>query len=730
MGAVTPLYRRLLLRAICALPVSVLLALGLGVSTAGAVLVPSMTSPQWSVMPMLVAGGSGSGVQGQILDHGGDPLGATHIYEIYWDPTSPPNDWPINYPQSTKLLTAQFLNDAANDSHTLDNPFSLDTQYDTAGGNEAGNTAGTAPGYEMQFEGAYTDQIDQYPTQGQPGDCTDPNTTSYKTNVCLTDAQIRAELQSYIAQYALPTGPGNVYLVMTPPDVTTCLDATSTECSDVTNRTQTSPTQAQTVQSGGVTGYCGYHSVIGSGASEVLYGQVPWPYPNIPNADTLGPNTAVNTAVPYTKVCQTDGATPVSLPNGIQPQPALTNGGGVEVDFGDVLINVITHELNGIITDPNFNGFYDGSGLEAPDKCEAVGQPELGGDPAAWFVWAGLTPGPVTLPYIGSDNLVYNTYNVTFSDGDVYYLHSEFNAAQNLLPTGYGGQCDPSAQLTPRFAAPTQVDPNQLVGFDPSPTIATMTIRTYEWNFGDGSTPAVVTCPVPSIPQCDPSVFHAFTTPGDYTVTLSVTDGGFNNASTTQTIDVLGARPGGGGSGSGSGSSSSSTSTSSTAAATSSAAPASSGTTAVTSTATSTTAAATPAAVPPSAPIVPPKVNQAITASSVSKALKSGLVVHYSVTEKVVGHFQVLLDARTAKQLGIKSPVVKGVKVDGLSNPIEIGTALLETTKPGSSGIAITFSKAAAAKLKHARTLTLTVRLVAENIAGQQVVVTTTIKLH
>ena len=95
--------------------------------------------------------------------------------------------------------------------------------------------------------------------------------------MCLTDAQIQLALQTYISKYNLPTGPGNVYLMMTPPDVTTCLDASATQCSDVPNRA-TSPTMnGQDV----VGGYCGYHSVIGSGSNEVVYGQIPWPYPKL-----------------------------------------------------------------------------------------------------------------------------------------------------------------------------------------------------------------------------------------------------------------------------------------------------------------------------------------------------------------------------------------------------------------------------------------------------------------
>jgi hypothetical protein len=105
------------------------------------------------------------------------------------------------------------------------------------------------------------------------------------------------------------------------------------------------------------------------------------------------------------------------------------------------------------------------------------------------------------------------------------------------------------------------------------------------------------------------------------------------------------------------------------------------------------------------------------------------VAVNYTVSQRVAGHFTVLLDAKTAKKLKLTSPVVKGVTVAGLSNPIQLGSALLETTKGGSSTIHITFSKTAAAKLKNAKTVSVTVRLVASNVSGQQVVVMTTGKL-
>ncbi len=724
MGAVTLLGRGALRRTLCALPISLALALAVAVwaSPAKAVLLPNpevnpSNVPQWSIDPMMVASVSGgSAAQAQLSDHGGPVLGATTVYLIYWDPSplDPPQQWPITYPHSTKLLLATFLEDLASASNSLEDPLSLDSQY-VSGGVSAGNAAGTPGGVEVAYGGSYTDQYTPYPASG----CTDPDVT-YRTDYCLTDAQIQQQLSIYVHGNNLPTGPGNVYLFLTPPDVTTCLDGTSSMCSDVPNRAGSPTLTGQDINGA----YCGYHSVIGSGSNEIVYGQIPFPVPKVPNYDALGGFTAgnppvftayVDASAPFLKDCQPDefGAD-VNLPNqpaGQALQPLLSNDGAIEADFSDVIDNTISHVLNGIITDPNLNGYYDSSGLEAPDKCEATGIPP-GGDPGAWWLNPNSNPSELTLPFgVDQDPLWLNAYNIVLGDNDQYYLQAEFNQAEGLPPATYG-DCVPEAELTPRFPVPASALPNQMIGFDSSSTNATMGVRQYVWNFGDGSPTAVITCLVQTPPICNPSTYHAFTTPGTYNVSLTVTDGGGYTATATNSVKILGAVPAGGGSGSGS-----------------SGATSSSTTTTTTSATTTTTTTAAPAA--PAVPaIVPPKATQAVVATSVSKALKSGLVVHYSVTQQVAGHFEVLLDARTAKHLGIKGPVVKGVKIDGLANPVEIGTALLETTKAGKDGIAITFSKTAAAKLRHTKALTLTVRLVAHNIVGQQVVVTTTVNLH
>ena len=140
----------------------------------------------------------------------------------------------------------------------------------------------------------------------------------------------------------------------------------------------------------------------------------------------------------------------------------ISNGGAVEVDFGDVLVNQMDHVLQGIITDPNLNGWYDSAGQEGPDKCEAMGGAAPGSDASAWFIEAGTTPTVLSLPYgVQSDLHFYDIYNTLFSSGDKFYLQSSWDAAQNDPGLGgqQQGQCVPYVQLTPNFPAPAKVDP-------------------------------------------------------------------------------------------------------------------------------------------------------------------------------------------------------------------------------------------------------------------------------
>ena len=264
---------------------------------------------------------------------------------------------------------------------------------------------------------------------------------------------------------------------------------------------------------------------------------------------------SVDQTVPFTKDCQTDTLDRCeSCPNGrASAEPDLENGGAFEVDFGDVLINEITHVLNGIITDPNLNGFYDAG------RPRGAGQVP-GGRPAR----AGRRPrprgsSPRLRPHARSrcpttwarTPTLLNTYDITFSDAHQYYTAQQSSTPRRGMPPDYYGQCVPYAQLTPRFPIPAQVDPNQLVGFDPSTTIATHGgpgVRA-----GTSATAAhtaVVTCPTEKPGDLQPEHLPRLHHPRHVHRDADRHRQRRQRASASRrTFKVLGAAPAGGGSG-------------------------------------------------------------------------------------------------------------------------------------------------------------------------------------
>src|SRR6185437_1534152 len=86
--------------------------------------------------------------------------------------------------------------------------------------------------------------------------------------ICLTDQQIREELQHIISLGGLPGATGTpVYYVLTPPGVTVCTESgAGGNCS---NSTTSSPTPPNVI--------CGYHSAIGpTSGNPIVYAVQPW----------------------------------------------------------------------------------------------------------------------------------------------------------------------------------------------------------------------------------------------------------------------------------------------------------------------------------------------------------------------------------------------------------------------------------------------------------------------
>jgi hypothetical protein len=138
------------------------------------------------------------------------------------------------------------------------------------------------------------------------------------TEVCLSDTDVRAELQTYIAQHGLPRGMGTIYYILTPPGVAVCLDGggPTGRCSDFAGtikEVETAETKKEepTSYKSFKKSFCSYHGAIGNGdATTILYGAIPW------SAGGLGDNhfTAHDKAPGYD--CQDGGFEPSKQPNG------------------------------------------------------------------------------------------------------------------------------------------------------------------------------------------------------------------------------------------------------------------------------------------------------------------------------------------------------------------------------------------------------------------------------
>jgi hypothetical protein len=217
-----------------------------------------------------------------LVYHNGPVMRTNAVYAIYWVP----NGFTVsaNY---ASVLNGFFQNVAA-DNGKQSNVYWSDTQYyDTTG----------AIASSSSYAASVVD-TNAFPASG----CSDPYTA-----VCLTDSQLRTEIDGVVSANGWPRGTGSVYFIFTPRNVGSCYGSS---CA--------------------FTYFCAYHSWFGSGSSVTLYANMPyaaW----VPSACGSGQS-----------------------PNG---------------DDADSTINVTSHEHNESITDPLGSAWYDRRGYENGDKC-------------------------------------------------------------------------------------------------------------------------------------------------------------------------------------------------------------------------------------------------------------------------------------------------------------------------------------------------------------------------
>jgi PKD repeat protein len=228
---------------------------------------------------------------------------------------------------------------------------------------------------------------------------------------------------------------------------------------------------------------CAYHANVHvTGGADLVYAAVP-----------------LLTAV---KDCQADGTGPLQDPNGLA---------------ADVAVDNLSHEFNESITNPDGDAWYDdGSQNEEADFCAqyaATRDPVAGTDPHAYAPTLGTAP----------DGSLYDQLIA----GHEYYTQSAWSNGQadcELTP----GAGTLSAELT----GPATTRPGLQTLFGATALSATFGVTSTTWSFGDGAG-AFARSGLISRP-------HAFSSPGTYTVTVTLVDGAGNVKTVSRPIVVLG----------------------------------------------------------------------------------------------------------------------------------------------------------------------------------------------
>jgi hypothetical protein len=240
------------------------------------------------------------GTSNNLQYNGGPVMHSDANYAIYWEPSG------YSTSSTYKSIINGYFGNVAAASGATNNNYSVATQYSDTAGKIA---------YSASNGGSAVD-TDPYPSIG----C-----LSTSGGPCISDAQLQTEVQKVVAAHGWPKGMNAMYFVYFPPNVTTCTDITSTECSG--------------------TVYCAYHSSLGSGSGTILYANMP--YDGVSGCESgQAPNG--NTAA-------------------------------------DSELNVTSHENIEAITDPLGTAWYDSSGQEIGDKCNFTFGSPLGGAPGAEY---------------------------------------------------------------------------------------------------------------------------------------------------------------------------------------------------------------------------------------------------------------------------------------------------------------------------------------------------------
>jgi hypothetical protein len=250
------------------------------------------------ILPRLGAPELATGQNIPVVYHGGPVMRHVTVHTVFWAPPGYHFDGsPGAGAPGYEAMVKQFFSDVAHDSAAPTGIFSTLTQYHDGAGVGA-STVHYDPAVDA------VDLTAPYPAQSKQ--CASPSSVA----TCVTDQQIQTALDRLIAASAPSArGLGNLWFVLLPPDVDSCLNAGA--CA--TNA------------------FAGYHSLFDLGHGPTVYAPIP------------------------------DPLVELTPPPGSDPQ------GNPEAES---TLDTMAHEYEESVTDPYGTAWMDPNGLETGDKCE------------------------------------------------------------------------------------------------------------------------------------------------------------------------------------------------------------------------------------------------------------------------------------------------------------------------------------------------------------------------
>lgn len=179
------------------------------------------------------------------LTYQGGPVmvGGTHVIPIFWQPTHLQSGATAAIDPQYNTLIRRFFTDFGGHAS-----YNIVTQYF--------QTTGGPTRYIVNSSGLLKAVLVTAAYPAATGPCASNGITN-----CITDSQMRTEVQNVITVNGLPKGLGTYYPVFTDPNENSCFD--NTDCY--------SPVAAP-----GSWKYCAYHSSLSLGGQEVIYANMPY----------------------------------------------------------------------------------------------------------------------------------------------------------------------------------------------------------------------------------------------------------------------------------------------------------------------------------------------------------------------------------------------------------------------------------------------------------------------